>query len=64
MGGDDGLGRGLAAAVTAYVYNDLIALLGTFSFGTFGAALAPAIAVGLNWRRVTAAAAESTANGS
>ncbi|HVS03417.1 MAG TPA: sodium/proline symporter, partial [Thermoanaerobaculia bacterium] len=34
-----------------------IALLGTFAFGTFGAALAPALAVGLNWRRVTPAAA-------
>ncbi|PYQ61385.1 MAG: hypothetical protein DMF53_15180, partial [Acidobacteria bacterium] len=47
----------VAAAALALGYNDLIALLGTFSFGTFGAALAPALAVGLNWRRVTAAAA-------
>lgn len=51
------VGVTLAAAVTAYLYKDLIALLGTFSFGTFGAALAPAIAVGLNWKRVTAVAA-------
>ncbi len=35
----------------------MIALLGTFAFGTFAAALAPAVAVGLNWRRVTPAAA-------
>jgi SSS family transporter len=54
------VGVTLAAAVTAYLYNDLIALLGTFSFGTFGAALAPALAVGLNWRRVTARAATAS----
>jgi Na+/proline symporter len=51
------IGIALAAAGVAYLYADLIALLGTFAFGTFGAALAPALAVGLNWRRVTAAAA-------
>lgn len=49
-----------AAAVTAWLYDDLIALLGTFSFGTLGAALAPALAVGLNWRRVTATAATAS----
>jgi Na+/proline symporter len=54
------VGVTLAAAVTAYLYNDLIALLGTFSFGTFGAALAPALAVGLNWQRVTARAATAS----
>ncbi|HVS00594.1 MAG TPA: hypothetical protein VMW27_28500 [Thermoanaerobaculia bacterium] len=48
------------AAVFAYVYDDLIAMLGTFAFGTFGAALAPALAVGLNWPRVTAAAATAS----
>ena len=47
----------VAAAVFAYLYGDLIALLGTFAFGTFAAALAPAVAVGLNWRRVTPPAA-------
>jgi len=50
----------IAAAVLALLYNDLIALLGTFSFGTFGAALVPALAVGLNWKRVTAAAATAS----
>ncbi len=50
----------LAAAALALLYNDLIALLGTFSFGTFGAALAPALAVGLNWKRVTATAATAS----
>ncbi len=50
----------LAAAIFAYLYGDLIALVGTFAFGTFGAALAPALAVGLNWRRVTPAAATAS----
>lgn len=50
----------IAAAALALLYNDLIALLGTFSFGTFGAALAPALAVGLNWKRVTATAATAS----
>ena len=45
------------SGVFAFLYGDLIALLGTFAFGTFAAALAPAIAVGLNWRRVTPLAA-------
>ena len=47
----------MAAALFAWLYGDLVALLGTFAFGTFAAALAPALVVGLNWRRVTAAAA-------
>ncbi len=51
------VGIAVSAAVFAYFYGDLIALLGTFAFGTFGAALGPALAIGLNWRRVTAAAA-------
>ena len=50
----------LGAAVVAFLYDDLIALLGTFAFGTFAAALAPALAVGLNWRRVPAAAATAS----
>jgi Na+/proline symporter len=54
------VGIGLAAAVVAYLHGDLIALLGTLAFGTFGAALAPALAVGLNWPRVTAAAAAAS----
>lgn len=51
------LGVAVLAAALAWSYGDLIALLGTFAFGTFGAALAPAIAVGFNWARVTARAA-------
>ena len=61
-----GWGRGavvliaLAACAVALGYGDLIALLGTLAFGTFGAALAPALAVGLNWSRVTSAAATAS----
>lgn len=51
------IGIALAAALFALAYGDLIALLGTFAFATFAAALAPAVAVGLNWKRVTAGAA-------
>ncbi len=47
----------VVAALFAYQYGDLIALLGTFAFGTFGAALAPCLAIGLNWKRVTPTAA-------
>ena len=53
-------GLAVAAAGLAYVYGDLIALLGTFAFGTFAAALGPVLAIGLNWRRVTAAAASAS----
>lgn len=45
------------AGLLAWLYEDLVALLGTLAFGTFAAALAPAIAIGLNWRRVTRQAA-------
>jgi Na+/proline symporter len=45
------------AALFAYSYGDLIAMLGTFAFGTFAAALAPALALGFNWTRVTPLAA-------
>jgi Na+/proline symporter len=50
----------LAAGACAWLYDDLIALLGTFAFGAFAAALAPALAVGLNWKRVPAAAASAS----
>jgi Na+/proline symporter len=48
------------AGVLAWGYDDLIALLGTFAFGTFAAALSPAVAVGFAWRGVTAAAATAS----
>jgi Na+/proline symporter len=54
------VGVAVGAAALAWAYDDLIALLGTFAFGTFAAALAPALAVGLNWRRVPAAAATAS----
>lgn len=54
------VGVTLAAAGLAFLHGDLIALLGTFSFGTFAAALAPALAVGLNWKRVPAVAATAS----
>ena len=51
----------LAAALFAlysHTYNErLIALLGAFGWGTFGAALVPAVAIGLNWKRATPLAA-------
>lgn len=50
----------LSAAALALVYGDLIAMLGTFAFGTLGAALAPTLALGLNWERVTASAASAS----
>jgi Na+/proline symporter len=50
----------VAATGLALAYGDLIALLGTFAFGTLAAALAPALAVGLNWSRVTATAATAS----
>ena len=32
---------------------DLVALLGVFGWGTFAAALVPAVAIGFNWKRAT-----------
>lgn len=39
----------IGAALTAWLYGDLVALLGTFAFGTLAAALAPAMGIGLAW---------------
>jgi SSS family transporter len=50
----------IAATALALAYGDLVALLGTLAFGTFAAALAPALAIGLNWSRVTASAATAS----
>ncbi|HUO86646.1 MAG TPA: sodium/proline symporter, partial [Thermoanaerobaculia bacterium] len=41
------VGLAVASAVFAWAYGDLVALLGTFAFGTFAAALAPTLAIGL-----------------
>jgi Na+/proline symporter len=47
----------IAAATFAlyshFVNERLVALLGAFGWGTFGAALVPAVAIGLNWKRAT-----------
>ena len=50
----------LVAAWLALAYGDLIALLGTFAFGTLAAALAPTLAVGMSWSRVSPAAASAS----
>ncbi len=46
----------VVAAVFALYMENLIALLGTFGWGTFAAAIVPSVAIGLNWKRATAAA--------
>jgi Na+/proline symporter len=47
----------IAAAFFALYVGDLVALLGAFGWGTFAAALVPVVAIGLNWKRATALAA-------
>jgi SSS family transporter len=42
----------------------LVALLGTFGWGTFAAALVPTVAIGFNWKRATATAANVAIIGS
>ncbi len=46
-----------SAAFVLYSSGDLVALMGAFGFGTFGAALVPAVTLGFNWKRATATAA-------
>ena len=45
------------AAACALVSPDLVGILGAYGWGVFSAALAPAIAFGLNWKRATPTAA-------
>ncbi len=45
-----------AAAFFALYMQSLVALLGTFGWGTFAAAIVPSVALGLNWKRATARA--------
>jgi len=45
-----------AALFVLYSKEDLVALLGTFGWGTFAAALVPTVAIGFNWKRATATA--------
>jgi Na+/proline symporter len=46
----------VASAFFALYMENLIALLGTFGWGTFAAAVFPCVAIGFNWKRATAAA--------
>jgi len=46
----------VAAALFGLYMESLIALLGTFGWGTFAAAIVPSVAIGMNWKRATAAA--------
>ena len=46
----------IVAAAFALYMESLIALLGTFGWGTFAAAIVPSVAIGLNWKRATAPA--------
>ncbi len=46
-----------ALAHLAFESSTLIAVLGIFGYGVFAATLAPALAIGLNWRRATRAGA-------
>jgi sodium/proline symporter len=45
----------VASAGFALYMENLVALLGTFGWGTFAAAIVPSLALGLNWKRATAA---------
>ncbi len=47
----------LVAALIALYTGDLVALLGAFGWGTFAAGLLPVLAIGLNWKRANALAA-------
>ena len=47
----------ISAALVALYSGDLVALLGAFGWGTFAAGLVPVIAIGLNWKRANALAA-------
>ena len=44
------------SALFALYMENLVALLGTFGWGTFAAAIVPSVAIGLNWKRATATA--------
>ena len=46
-----------SALFALYSRQDLVALLGAFGWGTFAAALVPVVAIGFNWKRATATAA-------
>ena len=47
----------VASLFALYSGEQFVALLGAFGWGTFAAALVPAVAIGFNWKRATAFAA-------
>jgi len=47
----------LFAGAFALYTGDLVAILGAFGWGTFAAAIVPVVAIGFNWKRATAKAA-------
>jgi len=47
----------VVSSAFALYTKDLVALLGAFGYGTFAAALMPTVAIGFNWKRATATAA-------
>jgi len=49
----------VAAALFALYWGDLVALLGAAAWGIFAAAIVPVVAIGFNWKRATAAAANT-----
>jgi len=44
------------SAVFALYMENLVALLGTFGWGTFAAAIVPSVTIGMNWKRATGTA--------
>jgi len=49
----------VCAAIFALYSGDLVAILGAFGWGTFAAAIVPVVAIGFNWKRATALAANT-----
>ena len=54
------LGLAAGAALVAWAWTDLIALLGALGWGILAAALTPLLALGLNWKRPSAPAANAS----
>ena len=47
----------IVAAFFALYTGELVAILGVFGWGTFAAAIVPAVCIGFNWKRATPLAA-------
>ena len=50
----------VAIIFAIYSSKEMVALLGAFGFSTFAAAIVPTVAIGLNWKRATATAANTS----